>query len=306
MTDPKITVVMPVHNAGRFLDAAIRSIVQQTFAEFELVIVDDGSTDGSLEISRDWAISDDRIRVFANEERKGHSVTSNFAVSLARAEIVARMDADDLSHSERLARQWHVISRSADIVLVGTLADGIDAEGRPVRPRDRYRIMRRSYFAPFPHGSILFRKDAFNAVSGYAGSAMRVGDQDLYHRLARHGRIMTLPDVLYHYRYHSENSTLKRAPSSDAQGNGRATDSLYEEGVMRLWAGHAPDILEELRAVDGTANSRTAILARWGTASPSSLRALMRSSVWLRDLFAGLWIKDGTAYEWRVVSEARP
>jgi glycosyltransferase involved in cell wall biosynthesis len=299
MTDPKITVVMPVHNAGRFLDAAIRSIVEQTFVELELVIVDDGSTDGSLEISRDWATNDDRIRVFANEERMGHSATSNFAVSLARAELVARMDADDISHSERLARQWQVISRSADVVLVGTLADGIDAEGRPVRSRDRYRIMRRSYFAPFPHGSILFRKDAFNAVSGYAGSAMRVGDQDLYHRLARHGRIMTLPDVLYHYRYHSENSTLKRAPDV-AKGNGLTIDPLYEEGVMRLWAGHAPDILEELRAVGGKASSRTSILARWGNVSPTSLRALMRSSVRFRDLFAGLWIKDGTAYEWRV------
>ena len=300
MTEPKITVVMPVHNAGSFLDAAIRSIVEQTFAEFELVIVNDASTDCSLEISRDWARNDDRIRVVAHEERMGHSATSNFAVSLARAEFVARMDADDISDSDRLARQWQVISRSTDVVLVGTLADGIDAEGRPVRSRDRYRIMRRSYFAPFPHGSILFRKDAFNAVSGYAGSATRVGDQDLYHRMARHGRIMTLPDVLYHYRYHSENSTLKRAPASVAKGNGLATDPLYEEGVMRLWAGHAPDILEEFRAAGDTPGSRTAILAKWGNVSPSSLRALMRSSVWVRDLFAGLWIKDGTAYEWRV------
>jgi len=304
MIDPKISVVMPVHNAGRFLEPAIRSIVSQTFSDFEFVIVDDGSTDESAAISREWATRDNRIRLFENKERRGHSATSNFAVSLTRAEFVARMDADDISHPERLAGEWQVMAQFADAVLVGTLADGIDAEGLPVRARDRYRIVRRSYFAPFPHGSILFRKAVFNAVSGYAGSAERVGDQDLYHRMAKHGRIMTLPDVLYHYRYHAENTTLRRAPAAIGNGNGaHATDSLYEEGVMRLWAGQSPKILEEFRTADRSANSksvRTAMLARWGNASPASLRAFIRSAVWIRDRFAGLWIKNGTAYDWRM------
>jgi len=302
MSEPKISVVMPVYNAGRFLEPAIRSIVSQTFSELELVIVDDSSTDGSVEVSREWARQDDRVRLFENQERLGHSATSNLAASLARAEYVARMDADDVSHPERLAGEWKVMSQTADVVLVGTLSDGIDADGRPVRPRDRWRIVRRSYFAPFPHGSILFRKDAFNAVAGYTGSAMRVGDQDLYHRMAKHGRIMTLSDVLYHYRYHSENSTLNKVPAS--VGNGHpATDSLYGEGAMRLWAGHAPGILADFRAADGRSNSQgaqTAILARWGNASPASLRAFMRAGVLLRDLLAGLWIKGGRAYDWRI------
>jgi glycosyltransferase involved in cell wall biosynthesis len=301
MIEPKTSVVMPVHNAGRFLEPAISSIVSQTFSDLEFVIVDDSSNDGSVDISREWASRDSRIRVFENRQHLGHSATSNLAVSLARAEYVARMDADDVAHPERLAREWKVISQSTDIVLVGTLADGIDAEGRPVRPRDRYRIIRRSYFAPFPHGSILFRKDAFNAVSGYTGSAMRVGDQDLYHRMAKQGRIVILPDVLYHYRYHLENSTLQTVPTENTSAIA-ATDSLYGKGAMRLWAGHAAGI-SEFRGADPTLNSprvRTAILARWGNASPASLRALMRSAVWLRDCLAGLWIEDGKAYDWRM------
>jgi glycosyltransferase involved in cell wall biosynthesis len=132
MTQPKISVVMPVYNAGRFLDPAIGSIVSQTFADFEFVIVDDRSTDGSVEHLRQWVRQDDRIRLFENEERQGHSRTSNHGVSLARAKYVARMDADDISHPERLAGEWQVMSRSADVVLVGTLADGIDADGRRV------------------------------------------------------------------------------------------------------------------------------------------------------------------------------
>lgn len=304
MSEPKISVVMPVHNAGRFLEPAIISILSQTFSDIEFVIVDDSSTDGSVETSREWARQDHRIRLFENKEQLGHSATSNLAVSLARAAYVARMDADDVSHPERLASEWQVMSQSTDIVLVGTLADGIDADGRPVRPRDRYRIIRRSYFAPFPHGSILFRKDAFDAVSGYAGSAMRVGDQDLYHRLAKHGRIVILPDVLYHYRYHSENSTLQTVPAAAANTSAiTSTDSLYGKGALRLWAGHPPGILPEFGAADGTLNSpgvRTAILARWGNASPASLRAVMRTAVWFRDCLAGLWIEDGKAYDWRI------
>jgi glycosyltransferase involved in cell wall biosynthesis len=303
MSEPKVSVVMPVHNARRFIDQAIRSILSQTFADFEFVILNDGSTDGSGEIARTWARQDDRIRVFENQDRLGHSATSNLAVSLARSKYVARMDADDISHPERLDSQWQTLSRSADIVLVGTLADGIDAEGNQVRPRDRWRIIRRSSFAPFAHGSIIFRKEVFDAVSGYRGSATRVGDQDLYHRMARKGRMVTLPEVLYHYRYHLENSTLQSVPtSSETRGTALSTDSLYAEGAMRLWAGQPPRILERFRAEGIAWNSeglRTAILARWGNASPASLRALMRSGVWLRDRLAGMWIKDGLAYDWR-------
>lgn len=303
MSDPKVSVVMPVHNAGRFIDQAIRSILSQTFADFEFVILDDSSTDGSVEISREWARRDNRIRVFENKARLGHSATSNLAVSLARGKYVARMDADDLSHPERLGSEWQILSRSADIVLVGTLADGIDAEGNQVRPRDRWRIIRRSRFAPFPHGSIIFRKEVFDAVCGYKGSATRVGDHDLYHRMARKGRIVTLPEVLYHYRYHLESSTLKMVPTScETRSNALSNDSLYSEGAMRLWAGQPPDILERFRAEDFAWNSegfRTAIFASWGNASPASLRAFMRSGVRLRDRLAGMWIKDGVAYDWR-------
>jgi len=303
MSEPKVSVVMPVHNARRFIDQAIRSILSQTFADFEFVILDDSSTDGSVEISREWARQDKRIRVFENKERLGHSATSNLTVSLARGKYVARMDADDVSHPERLGSEWQILSRSADIVLVGTLADGIDAEGRQVRPRDRWRIIRRSRFAPFPHGSIIFRKEAFDAVCGYKGSAKRVGDQDLYHRMASKGRIVTLPEVLYHYRYHLENSTLQMVPTpSETRNNTLSKHSLYAEGAMRLWAGQPPGILERFRAEGTSWNSeglRTAILANWGNASPASLRALMRSGVWFRDHLAGVWIKDGLAYDWR-------
>lgn len=303
MSKPQISVVMPVHNVRPFVGQAIQSILTQTFADFEFVIVDDGSTDGSLEISREWAKKDERIRLIENRERLGHSATSNLAVSLTRADFVARMDADDISDPQRLAREWQIVSQSPDVVLVGTLADGIDTQGKPIRPRDRWRIVKRTAFAPFAHGSIMFRKDVFDSVSGYQGSTKRVGDQDLYHRMAGKGRIVTIPDVLYHYRYHLENSTLQRVPASVQSQNGYASrDSLYVEGAMRLWAGEAPGIFEEFRTGRFTWDLtwfRTAVVAGWGKINPASLRAVMRSGIWLRDRFAGIWIKDGKVYDWR-------
>jgi hypothetical protein len=121
--------------------------------------------------------------------------------------------------------------------------------------------------------------------------------------MATRGRLATLPEVLYHYRYHLENSSLKRvSPSFQTRSTALSNDSLYSEGAMRLWAGQPPGILEEFRAENFAWNSdglKTAILARWGNASPASLRAFVRTGVRLRDGLASLWVKDGLAYDWR-------
>ncbi len=133
---------MPVHNAQPFLDESVGSILNQTFADFEFVILDDGSTDGSTEALREWAQRDARIRLYESARNLGPAGSSNFVVERARAPLVARMDADDVSHPDRLRRQWEVLERRPDVALVGTLYEGIDARGRRVRPRDRWRLAR--------------------------------------------------------------------------------------------------------------------------------------------------------------------
>lgn len=158
---------MPVHNALPFLDESIRSILEQTLTDFEFVILDDASTDGSAELLIEWSRKDQRIHLHKSERRLGLSGSSNAVVSKAHSAIIARMDADDISHPERLRRQWDVIERLSDVVVVGTLCIGIDANGRKVRPRDRWRLVRRSAYIPFPHGSAMFRKGAFEVVKGY-------------------------------------------------------------------------------------------------------------------------------------------
>src|SRR5688572_6099446 len=106
---PLISVVMPVYNALPFLDHSINSILTQTFSDFEFVIFDDASTDGSVEQLRAWTTRDNRIKLHESKTRLGLSGSSNAVIAHARASMIARMDADDIAHPHRLARQWEIM-----------------------------------------------------------------------------------------------------------------------------------------------------------------------------------------------------
>src|SRR6266550_1812172 len=306
-TNPLISVVMPVHNALPFLDQSIRSILEQTLSDFEFVILDDASTDGSVELLREWSLRDKRINLHESKKRLGLSGSSNAVVSKASAPIVARMDADDIAHPDRLRRQWNIIEGYPDVAVVGTLCNGIDAAGREVRPRDRWRLVRRSVHIPFPHGSAMFRRELFDQVGGYDETSNRGEDQDLFLRMAARGRVLTLPDVLYSYRYHSSNATLfngTRAVGENHAQNGDALAAFYMLGAMRLWAGEPPMLLGPmLKKKSLKWNLKTLMIlasAIVGYISPSTLRVFLRSSIRARDLLASVRVKDGKPYEWRV------
>ena len=305
--NPLISVVMPVHNALPFLDESINSILEQTLSAFEFVILDDASTDGSVELLREWSRRDRRIHLHESKKRLGLSGSSNAVVAKARAPIVARMDADDIAHPDRLRRQWNVIEGRPDVAVIGTLCNGIDRSGREVRPRDRWRVVRRSVYIPFPHGSAMFRRDVFDQVGGYDETSDGGEDQDLFSRMAARGRVLTLPDVLYSYRYHSGNATLlngTRAVGENHSHNGDALAAFYMLGAMRLWAGDPPMLLEPiLKKKSLKWNPKTLMIlasAIWGHISPSALRVFLRSSIRARDLLASVRVKDGRPYEWRL------
>lgn len=305
MGAPLISVVMPVRNALPFLTESIGSILNQTFTDFEFVILDDASTDGSTEVLREYARKDSRIQLFEGEVGLGLSGSSNAVVARARCPIVARMDADDISHPQRLERQWEIIQQSPDIAVVGTLCVGIDEAGRQVRPRDRWRLVRQSPYIPFPHGSAMFRRSVFDEVGGYSAAAEGGEDQDLFSRMAERGPVVTLPDSLYSYRYHSRNATLLNGASAVARNhseNGQELAAFYMFGAMRLWAGNAPGLLEPMRKKSLHWNVKTLVImasAVWGDVNPAGLRLFLRSSIKARDLMAGLKVEDGKPYEWR-------
>ncbi|MEP6719608.1 MAG: glycosyltransferase family A protein [bacterium] len=304
--NPFVSVVMPVHNALPFLDDSINSILSQTLSDFEFVILDDASSDGSVERLREWSIRDKRIHLHESKKRLGLAASSNAVVAKARAPLLARMDSDDIAHPDRLIRQWNIMRDSSDVAVLGTLCNGIDAGGREVRPRDRWRLIRRSDRIPFPHGSVMFRRDVFEQVGGYDEKIARAEDQDLFSRMAAHGRVLTLSDVLYSYRYHSSNATLFNgvlAVGENHSQNGEALAAFYMLGAMRLWAGEPPMLLEAiLKKKSLKWNPKTLMIlasAMWGHTSPGTLRAFMRSLIRARDFLAGVRIKNGKPYEWR-------
>jgi len=318
---------MPVRDAGPYLEDSLRSILGQTHRNFEFVIRDDGSVDGSTEVLRQWAARDERIRLFVGDRPLGPAESSNWVVRHATADFVARMDADDISHPDRLRRQLAVLEAAPDACLVGTLWEGIDAVGATVRPRDRWRLSRASPFAPFPHGSIMFRREAFERIGGYRAECNFWEDADLYLRLAPLGRLLVLADALYFHRS-SGVSTRVVSPSVEVE---RAVDRMYRTleggappaaaadveaapakllpvvfvslGSTRLWAGDRPGVLKRLwrRGALGFNAGSLAVLgwALWGSLSPRSLRFVLRSMIRARDYAVRGKYRDGEAYPWR-------
>src|SRR2546423_5040139 len=233
-----LSVVMPVYNVQRFLNEAIASILDQTFRDFEFIILDDGSTDDSAKILRDWQRRDSRISIFTSPCNSGLPISSNLVVAKTKTPLVARMDGDDLSHPDRLRRQLEILQSHPEVMAVGTLFDGIDAHGESIRPRDRWRILRKSRYIPFAHGSAMFRRAAFDEIGGYREEFVAGEDQDFFFRMSKLGRVVTLPDVLYHFRYHSMNATVLNggqgvnAIQNGQHRNGHELASLYMLGAM--------------------------------------------------------------------------
>ncbi|MDB5250970.1 MAG: glycosyltransferase [Flaviaesturariibacter sp.] len=208
---PLVCVLMPAYNAERFIGAAIRSILDQTFTDFEFIIINDGSTDRTEAIARSFA--DPRI-VVHTQPNSGIAAALNLGLSVAMAPLIARFDADDIAAPTRLERQYARIHQSPGLVLVGSSADYIDEDERFVfswRPPafDHETIFGISRLeCPFIHSSVLFRKDAVVALGGYDSNAFTFEDHLLWTKLLPHGRTCNLPESLLRVRLSAQSITI--------------------------------------------------------------------------------------------------
>ena len=311
---------MPV-NQGRYMEESVRSILGQSLADLELVVVTDGLGADDVARLREWACRDARIRVHERSEPMDQIAAANEAVRLSRAPLVARMDADDVAHPDRLRRQVEVFQNEPDAVLVGTVCDGIGPSGRRTRPPDRAPLRRPDAFAPFPHGSAMYRRDAFDRTGGYRQACSGWSELDLFLRMAAHGRAFVLPGVLYHYRYHEDSLTMRR-PRPDLEralaqkqrcvaayragrpyeqlldaapgsANGWATEAYVINAAHALWSGGRPGSWPVWRHPSG----RALLYGAWGAASPTTLRLAFRGWIRMRDRLARRHSGDGP-YEW--------
>lgn len=217
---PSITVLMTVYNAGRFLDPAIRSIVRQTFRNWEFLIVDDASTDGSMEVAQSWAEQDERIRLLRNPINKGQTPCLNQGLSEAQGRWVARQDADDLSHPTRLSEQFQFVTMHPEVAVLGTC-------GRIINDRDRLVGLlddpltaaaadwTAPFLNPFTHTSVLFSTEIVrDELGGYDENFRIAQDYDLWTRVMARHPVANHPQRLVCYR-HLE-SSLSKAGREDA------------------------------------------------------------------------------------------
>ncbi|WP_165700482.1 glycosyltransferase [Alienimonas californiensis] len=209
---------MPCYNAARYLPAAAGSVLSQTLTDFEVVAVDDGSTDGTKALLDGYAAKDPRVRVISRPNT-GIVGALNDGLEQCRAPLVARMDADDVCHPDRLRRQVAFLRDNPECVAVGTAVEVIDEDGAPVGRMIRggahaavvARLLCESAESAQPiHPSVVMRTDAVLAVGGYRKEALWIEDYDLWLRLTALGEIRNMPEALLKYRVHGGSVSAER------------------------------------------------------------------------------------------------
>ena len=300
---PRISVAMSVYNNAAFLDEAIASIRTQSFADFELLIVDDGSTDGSAAIIDAHAAADRRIRVL-RQSNCGLIASLNRAVAEARGELIARMDGDDRSLPDRFARQIAFLDANPDHGVVGTNTHDMDEAGQIHECTDFHPLTHEALLAalsqgsPMCHPSVMMRTEVLRAVGGYHAAYRHCEDYDLWLRLSARTRLANLPDRLLLYR-RSPSQVSKRhvlaqqlgaeiarlAHRERLAGRPDPTEHLAELPPL--------DALDALFGRTGTAREVRARLARGIVYSDRALRgdgfAILTDHVRAGGAHDGLW-----------------
>jgi len=202
--EPRITVFMPVYNRETYVEASIESVLAQSFRDFELLILDDGSTDRTPEILDE--VRDSRVRVVRNETNQGIPAARNRGLELARGEFLALLDSDDLAHRKRFAKQVDFLDRNADHALVGSWARKIDAKGKRKkvlrRPLTWERIRARLLFmGTLRTPSVMGRLDVLRRYR-FSAEFPVCSDTDYWRRIVLDHRCANLPEALICYRKH--------------------------------------------------------------------------------------------------------
>jgi hypothetical protein len=211
MTAPAVTVLMPVYNGARFLAEAINSVLRQTFGDFELLAINDGSTDKTAEILASY--HDPRVRIIDNGRNLGLIASLNKGLDLARGEYIARMDADDVCTRNRLAAQLAFMRGRPDIGVVGAwyrpIGRGLNRAVRlPTTQEDVLAWL--PFHCPIAHPTAFLRRKAFVENSLYYDpSFLHAEDYDLWSRAARVTGLANIPNALLHYRVHTNQVTFQ-------------------------------------------------------------------------------------------------
>ncbi len=281
---PTVSVMMPVRNAAATLAAAVGSIRWQTFEDWELLLMDDGSTDAAVDTVSD--LGDPRIRVLSDGSWRGLGVRLNQAIAEGRGRYLARMDADDIAFPERLARQLAFMESHPDVDLVGARAIVFRGDGEPIgllpfRERHQEICARPWNSFPLPHPTWFGRAEWFRRFRYRLPEVLRAEDQDLLLRAHRDSRYACLPEVLLGYRqgsYSLAKTLLARRQLTLAQIRVLGRDGYLAQALLAGLAGTAKAAVDVLAAIPGCDGL---YFSRMSEAIPLDLTARW-SDIWAR------------------------
>ncbi len=213
---PQVSIILPVYNGDRDLETAVQSVFNQSFADWELVIVNDGSADNTPDIVARFQNRDSRVVLISHAQNLGLVKSLNDAVGAARGELLARLDADDVwPGREKLAKQILFLREHPDCNLVGTGAVVTAASGKKLydfRPPANDSQIRKEILLHncFVHSSVVIRKSALLQAGGYRAEDLHVEDYALWLRLGQKGRLANLPDVMVGHRLNEQGITRRQ------------------------------------------------------------------------------------------------
>jgi glycosyltransferase involved in cell wall biosynthesis len=252
---------MPVYNAGKFLAEAIESVLSQTWRDFELIIINDGSLDRSASIIDDYAARDPRV-VAKHQDNRGLPGTLNRAIEIARAPLLARMDADDHSAPDRLEAQVAYLADHPDVVAVGGQIVWMDPEGLPLRRQEHpleheeiERLLLTGNGWAVQHAAAVMRRAAVLEVGGYREDVRYSEDLDLFLRLLAVGRLGNIDRDVYFYRQH---------PDSICQANRAEMKADHDRIMAEAFARRGMDPPADERTMRGAPLGKAAQHRRWG------------------------------------------
>lgn len=278
---PMISVVMPVHNNAGYLVESVESVLSQTFKDFEFLIIDDGSTDGSGQQIREFEAADARVNVF-RQANQGIAATLNRGIRAARGRYVARIDADDRMLPVRLERQLSAMQADPALVLLGSAYREIGADGKPgavcIPPLSDAAVCWRLLFQnALAHPAVMLRRNALLESGLEYDEAVIAEDYDLWSKLSEHGQVRNLCEPLLEYRIHSEQSTQRKRNSVAESAVQIARRNLWRLGFdldpeeVRKLIEWQMRFLRRIDAADtGPALRMFDILERFGRSRPAS------------------------------------
>jgi len=213
---PQISVIMPVYNGEPYLERAVQSILDQTYKNFELILINDGSTDNSPQILENFAKSDKRIRLI-NQPNQGLIKTLNTGIAEAKAPLIARMDADDIAFPDRFKIQKNHMENHPNITALGSAIIVIDENDNQAdtvyyppngKQLDTYILKNGS---PLAHPAVMMQTQAIKDLGGYKELFRHAEDYELWLRLHKHGQIHNIQEPLLYYRHHQDKISVNHA-----------------------------------------------------------------------------------------------